>query len=248
MTNFVMCVQRVWLRLHNSILVHGFIGTLYRLFRYPVTLVRLNGLRKRIFKSADVVSVFAEIYETNWWGSSESVSGTGSTLSSTANLRSQLPKVFETIAAQKIFDAPCGDFNWMRHVVQSCDIDYIGGDIVPRLIRNNIEMYQADRTRFTLTNLIKDDFPKADLWICRDCLIHFSYDDILATFENFARSEIDYLLTTTHINSNKFRNMNICTGDARMIDLFSEPFFLPKNYFVSIDDWQAPEPPRIMVL
>ncbi|MDG1144269.1 MAG: hypothetical protein P8N92_06345, partial [Burkholderiales bacterium] len=55
-------------------------------------------------------------------------------------------------------------------------------------------------------------------------------------------------LTTTHVNSNKISNMNIRTGDARMIDLFSEPFFLPKNYFASIDDWQAPEPPRIMVL
>lgn len=248
MTIFLASVSRVWLRLYNSILVHGLTGTLYRLFRYPVRLVGQTGLRRRIFKSTDVASVFSEIYETNWWGSADSVSGTGSTLSSTANLRATLPSIFNTIGAKKIFDAPCGDFNWMRHVIQSGDIDYIGGDIVSQLIDNNTEMYQAERTRFVLTNIIEDDFPKVDLWICRDCLIHFSFDDILATFENFARSEIDYILTTTHINRSGFRNMNIRTGDARMIDLFSEPFLLPKSYLISVDDWRAPEPPKIMVL
>ena len=248
MGKILLCMQAVWLRVSNALRVHGLAGTLFRLCRYPLIRIRSAKMRRRVFKSTDVVSVFTEIYKTNWWGSAESISGTGSTLAFTANLREKLPELFEKLAVRKVFDAPCGDFNWMRHVVQSSEIDYIGGDIVPQLIHRNTEGYQTDRTRFVLVNVIADKFPKADIWVCRDCLIHFSFNDILATLENFVRSEIGYLLTTTHINEVGFRNMDIRTGDVRVIDLFSEPFFLPRNYLDAIDDWREPEVPRKMVL
>ncbi len=228
--------------------VHGFVGTLYRIFRYPLMFIKLNRIRRLVFDSPDTASVFARIYETNWWGSEESVSGTGSTLAYTANLRAKLPELFEKWGVYKVFDAPCGDFNWMRHVVQSTEIEYLGADIVQPLIERNSALYQSHRIRFVWANVIADELPQADLWICRDCLIHFSFSDILATLENFARSEIGYLLTTTHINKAGFRNMDIRTGDARVIDLFSEPFFLPRDYLDAIDDWQEPEVPRRMVL
>lgn len=241
-------MQAVRLRLSNALRVHGVTGTIYRLIRYPLVRLQSARMRRRVFSSTDTANVFTRIYETNWWGSGESVSGTGSTLAYTANLREKLPVLFEKLGVRKVFDAPCGDFNWMRHVVQSYEVDYIGGDIVPQLIDRNTEVYQNDRTRFVVANVIADKFPHADIWICRDCLIHFSFNDILATFENFARSEIGYLLTTTHVNQAGFKNMDIRTGDARVIDLFSEPFFLPRNYLDAIDDWQEPEVPRMMVL
>lgn len=205
-------------------------------------------MRRRIFNSSDAAEVFTRIYETNWWGSKESISGTGSTLAYTANLRAKLPGLFKKMLVRRVFDAPCGDFNWMRHVVRSCDIDYLGCDIVPGLIDRNSAQYQNERIHFIVANVITDEFPKADIWICRDCLIHFSFCDILATLENFARSEIDYLLTTTHINNSGFRNLDIRTGDARVIDLFSAPFYLPIDYLDAIEDWQEPEVPRMMVL
>jgi hypothetical protein len=244
----MLCMQAVRLRLSNALRVHGVMGTIYRLIRYPLVHLQSARMRRRVFSSTNTANVFTSIYETNWWGSGESVSGTGSTLAYTANLREKLPALFEKIAVHKVFDAPCGDFNWMRHVVQSCEVDYVGADIVPQLIARNTDIYQNDRMRFVTANVISDKFPQADIWICRDCLIHFSFNDILATFENFARSEIGYLLTTTHVNQAGFRNMDIRTGDARVIDLFSEPFFLPRNYLDAIDDWQEPEAPRMMVL
>lgn len=241
-------MQAVRLRLFNSLRVHGVAGTIYRLLRYPLIRLQSARVRSRVFGTADAASVFTRIYEANWWGSGESVSGTGSTMAYTANLRKKLPELFEKLAVRKVFDAPCGDFNWMRHVVQLCEIDYVGGDIVPQLIESNNANYQDDRIRFVVANVIADKFPQADIWICRDCLIHFSFSDILSTFENFARSEINYLLTTSHINEAGFKNMDIQTGDARVIDLFSHPFFLPKDYLDAIDDWLEPDLPRRMVL
>jgi len=228
--------------------VHGLIGTFYRAGRYPLMRILSMPMRRRVFSSTDPASVFTHIYESNWWGSAESVSGTGSTVAYTANLRRKLPEFFKKISVHKVFDAPCGDFNWMRHVVRSCEIDYVGADIVPQLIQRNSTMYQNKRTRFVVANVITDRLPQADLWICRDCLIHFSFSDILATFENFARSKINYLLTTTHLNANGFKNLDIRTGEGRLIDLFSAPFFLPVDYLDAIDDWQEPEVPRKMVL
>ncbi len=241
-------VQAIWLRLSNAFRVHGLAGTLYRVCRYPLLRILSARMHYRVFSSTETAEVFTRIYETNWWGCKESISGTGSTLAYTTNLREKLPELFKKLAVRKVFDAPCGDFNWMRYVVRSCDLDYLGCDIVRHLIDCNNAQYQNERIRFIVANVITDAFPKADIWICRDCLIHFSYNDILATFENFVRSEIDYLLTTTHINKSGFKNLDIRTGDARVIDLFSAPFFLPADYLDAIDDWQEPEVPRMMVL
>ena len=73
--------------------------------------------------------------------------------------------------------------------------------------------------------------------ICRDCLLHFSYEDIFKFFENFINSNIRLLLTTSHFNDKFFfKNKNILTGDYREIDLFSEPFNFKKNYLLSIED------------
>jgi len=248
LTAILARMQAIRLRLSNAMRVHGLIGTFYRAGRYPWTRILSMPMRRRVFSLTDTASVFTQIYECNWWGSGESVSGTGSTLAYTTNLRQKLPEFFEKFSVHKVFDAPCGDFNWMRHVVRSCEIDYVGGDIVPQLIQRNSTMYQSERTRFVVANVITDKLPQADLWICRDCLIHFSFNDILATFENFTRSEIDYLLTTTHLNANGFKNLDIRTGDARLIDLFSAPFFLPSECLYAIDDWLEPEVPRKMVL
>ena len=248
MASLLSVMQTARLRLANALRVHGLAGTFYRLCRYPLLRILSARMRRQVFSATDAASVFTRIYETNWWGSEESVSGTGSTLAYTVNLRSKLPELFEKFSVHKVFDAPCGDFNWMCHVVRSCDIDYLGGDIVPHLVERNNVHYQNERTRFTVANVIADEFPMADLWICRDCLIHFSFGDLLATFENFARSEIDYLLTTTHLNTSGFKNLDIRTGGARLIDLFSAPFSLPADYLDAIDDWQEPEVPRRMVL
>jgi hypothetical protein len=226
----------------------GLLPTIRRASRY--LRLRLRGKKKweEVANYATVEEKFQAIYEHNLWGNDESVSGAGSTFRQTVNLREQLPKVFTDYSVTKVFDAPCGDFNWMKHLLPTVDVDYIGGDVVPALIAANTESFANDRVSFLDLNLITDDYPHADLMICRDCLFHFSYADTTSALRKFLESGIPYLLTTTHTNSTGFENRDIETGDFRLMDLFKAPYSFPSPPLLVIDDWLPPEPERQMCL
>lgn len=195
-----------------------------------------------------LANVFTNIYETNGWKNKESRSGPGSTLAYTENLRKELPILFKKYNIENVLDAPCGDFNWFKDIVATQNINYTGGDIVSSLIDKNNSMYKSDNINFELLDITKDPLPDADLMVCRDCLFHLSNEDIKKFFVNFINSNINYLLTTTHVNLDEFKNYDIESGKFRKIDLFSDPFSLPKDVLYSIDDWIEGFPPRKMVL
>lgn len=235
----------------DSISNDGLARTLGKILRYPLGVLEDRAQTRRRLKAIalrDTEQKFTEIYSRNLWGSDESASGVGSTLECTANLRNALPGLFRTLSVNTVFDAPCGDFNWMRHVVQELEITYIGGDIVRPLLDVNISRYGTNRIRFLHIDLTSAPFPAADLMICRDCMFHLSYQDTWRILRNFVNSEIPYLLATTHINQLAFRNRDIVTGDFRRIDLFEEPYAFPKDVFFRVDDWIPPQPIREMCL
>jgi hypothetical protein len=193
--------------------------------------------------------VFDKIYEKNYWANEESVSGRGSEMNQTENIRRELPKIFERYNCLSVFDAPCGDYNWMLHVVEKTKIRYVGGDIVESLVRRNNEQHQNANASFITLDICKDELPDADIMICRDCLFHLSYSDIEAFINNFVASNIPLLLVTSHKNTDGyFRNKNIRTGDFRLFDLFSQPFNFPDDVLYRFDDYKAPEPAREMCL
>ncbi len=200
------------------------------------------------YKNRD--KIFEEIYKYNLWGDCESFSGTGSSLLYTENLRKELPLLLRKYNINSIFDAPCGDFNWMNEVLKKNQIKYIGADIVEALIKKNREKYRStDAVDFMVLDLVNDDYPNADLMICRDCLFHLSYKDIFAVIERFLISNIKFILVTSHDNNNsEFYNSDIKTGYFRKLDLFSAPFMFPKNSLEIINDWVEPDPPRAMHL
>jgi hypothetical protein len=195
-------------------------------------------------KGRDAGEIFSGIYKENVWENDESVSGDGSTLEYTENLRKHLPELFQRFAIKSILDAPCGDYNWFRHVARD-GVDYIGGDVVEDLVAHNNEKFSDAHTRFVKLDIIKDDLPHSDLWFCRDVLFHFSYADIFTTLKNFVRSEMKYLFTTTHTKC--AANMDILTGQFRLINLRLAPFHLPDPIY-SIDDWIEGFPERKMCL
>ena len=88
--------------------------------------------------SVEAQRIFTKIFERNSWGSMASVSGPSSTLLRTENLRSELPRIFTKYKVQKVFDAPCGDLNWMKEVLRVSDVSYLGADIVKPLIDKHI--------------------------------------------------------------------------------------------------------------
>lgn len=171
--------------------------------------------------------VFRFVYKKNLWGNKESVSGRGSSSKQTKILITEIPKLIKKYRIKSILDIPCGDFNWMQNVVND-DLKYIGGDIVELIVRKNQRQYKKNNIKFIKINLITDPLPTADLLICRDCFVHFSYLDIKKSLINIRKQKIKYLLVTTF--TERIHNRNILTGDWRPLNMQIKPFHLrPKE-------------------
>ena len=189
-------------------------------------LARASVLQLRILKSRLLPHslLFQQVYQANGWGSSESVSGSGSTLDATAQIRATLPPLWQRLGIRTLVDAPCGDFHWMRHIVHHLD-NYVGIDVVSDLIEKN-QPYSSAAIHFRRGDLTKELLPKADAILVRDCLVHFSYRDIDRALENIRRSGIRYLIATTFPG---VENRDYHSGGWwRPLDLEGLPFALGK--------------------
>ena len=223
-------------------------------WRFPSGRVWKRKFEHDILVPGPTKEKFTKIYKNNYWLSTESVSGSGSTLKYTKNLRDHIPQIVDDFHITSIFDGPCGDFNWMRQLLPDLlpgghPVDYLGGDIVSEIIDDNNRRFRQDGVRFIQIDITSDELPKADLMICRDCLFHLSYEAIEAFKSNFLRSDIKFILTANHINEPfRFNNRDIETGDFRLIDLFSPPFEFPHHPLRRIADWMPPEAEKEMCL
>ncbi len=187
--------------------------------------MKLRAFVRRVFTPRKYMeSTFAPFYAENLWGDAESKSGPGSNHTRTAKLRNELPALLQEIGARSILDAPCGDFNWMKETPLALK-RYVGVDIIPELITRNQSLYGNDQTQFLLLDLTRDELPRADVILCRDCFIHFSYRHIAAALRNFKRTGSTYILTNTY--SEWRQNENIRTGDFRHLNLLLPPFNFP---------------------
>ena len=197
-------------------------------------------------EARDMKAVFERIADVNHWGSEESVSGAGSTLAYTHNLRHELALCLRDFRIHSLFDAPCGDFNWMRHVTVPEGLVYTGGDIAASVIAANQRAYETQTRRFMEFDIARDPFPQADLWFCRDCLFHLPYAAIFEALAAFCRSGVKYAMLTNHLNTTNFVNHDIEPGDFRLIDLHLAPFHLPRQALFRVADYVFPFPQREM--
>src|SRR5262245_18390606 len=85
-----------------------------------------------------IAQKFALIYQKKLWlkgmphlNRDRTLSGHGSTVESTTVLLHNLRQFLNDKPAIKFFDAPCGDFNWMKTFNFPTNCAYIGGEIVP---------------------------------------------------------------------------------------------------------------------
>ena len=178
----------------------------------------------RAYGATDPTIVFTSHFENNYWNCPESVSGPGSTLAATRALRESLPFMLARLETKRLFDAPCGDHHWFRHVRVPEDMEYLGGDIVGALVARNRSRCENPRTRFIQFDVTQDPFPEADLWLCRDCFSHLPEAMVFAALENFTRSRIPWLLATSHDNA---VNEDGRVGGFRRLNLERPPYSFP---------------------
>lgn len=208
---------------------------LFKLIRYPFRLF----IKSKFINKKKLKDRFLIIYKNNYWDNSETVSGPGSTLKTTVNLRKKLKKVIKKYNIKSIFDAPCGDCNWIEKIIKNSRIRYIGADIVNDIIVKNKKKFNDNKIAFKKMDITKEKIPKTDLFICRDFLFHLSYEDIYIFLKNLKKSNSKYLLISSHYKNEKIKNINkdIHSGDFRKIDIFQPPFNFSKNYLTIIDDY-----------
>ncbi len=169
-------------------------------------------------------TLFEKIYSLHSWYDEESISGPGASLKQTETVRSLLPGLIKELQIKTILDIPCGDFNWMKEV-DLTSYFYTGADIVQDIINHNKSKYNSPRKEFIWADITSSPLPKADLLLCRDCLVHFSFIDINRATTNIKKSGSKFLLTTTFPGRT---NEDINTGYWRPVNLEASPFSFPK--------------------
>jgi hypothetical protein len=176
----------------------------------------------------NLTETFIEIYTKNGWGSQESLSGSGSELKNTVELRKELSILLLKYEIKSILDIPCGDFNWMKEV----DLDgikYQGADIVESLIDHN--KLQYPKVNFTVMDITKDTLPNVDLVLTRDLFGHLSDDNIFSALKNIKLSGSKYLLATSFTKWSN--NPNIIDGGWKCINLMIKPYYLKPIYLIN---------------
>ena len=210
---------------------------MYKIVKYLLNKIII----KKIISKNDLKKRFEIIYNQNYWGDNESISGPGSNKKNSKNITLELRKIIKKYKIKSIVDAPCGDFSWMKKVLHKNKVDYLGVDIVKNLIKENNTKFKNKIIKFENFDILTKRLPKCDLVICRDFLFHLSYLDIKKYFKILKKSKFKYILVSNHANGLdkkvNFLNKDIKSGDFRKINFFDFPFNLKKNYKFFIKDY-----------
>ena len=146
-------------------------------------------------------------------GLPETKCGYGSTLRATENARAWLQTIIKEYNVKTFLDAPCGDLNWIRHMDWT-GVQYLGIDLEPEYLPDF-----ATRAG----DLLKMKLPDADMMLCRDFLQHLTTKDILLFFANAKRSNIRWLVATSHIVG---KNEELPKSCFRPLNLMRAPLYL----------------------
>lgn len=178
-------------------------------------------------------------------GACESVNGPGSDLEQAQRLIDWLPHLMQCYRITTMLDAPCGDWNWMRHV-DLRGMAYLGWDSDPKLIEQNLHSFGQG---FDCVNILKAEFiPRVDMILCRDYLAHLPTPYLCQVLDAFKASRSTYLLASTYPGASNDRkydpNMYVWSGYYEMDhDLEQPPFSLGKPL-----EWieEAPGPAGVL--
>lgn len=162
-------------------------------------------------------STFSNIYQSEIWN-----------LNAQTGL-SQFEKIYKPLLEEyirmfdinSVVDVGCGHFRWMQELDWST-VSYAGLDVVPGVIRNNLQECTKKNVNFQLADLTTADLPSGDLLIMKDVMQHWPTEDIVQFLPKIRSYK--YALITNEVN--KYPLKNIPLGGCRPIDLRSAPFNL----------------------
>ena len=172
------------------------------------------------------------MYELNLWGNMQSDFYTGDESNNPMIVKPYLDVVkdflisFETPIS--ICDFGCGDFNIGKELVNFTK-QYIAIDIVPKLIKRNIDTFKFEGLEFQCLDIAVDDLPKVDCVIIRQVLQHLSNAEVQRVVEKL--SAYKYVILTEHLPDSEFEaNKDIISGQGIRIkkqsgiNLLASPF------------------------
>lgn len=178
--------------------------------------------------------VFGQIYKSGVWvedARQDSLSGLGSSSSSTEGLQNSLSLFLRDIDCRTLIDVGCGDFNWMKNVEGTWN--YIGIDIVEEVIANNAKLYTTAKRKFVCADATQTPLPHGDIVICREVIFHLSLKSGLNLLTNVAQSATKYLIVTS---DPVWFNSDCKDGDHRPLNLRKRPFSLPRPFKEIVDE------------
>lgn len=133
-------------------------------------------------------------------------SGPGSMLHNAQNIIAVLHSVISHVKSHlgkssvSIFDAACGDMQWMRYVLGArSDIDYTGADIVPDIIAHHRKKFKRlQNAKFVEHDVVSKPLHRSyDIILVRDILQHLWIADAMMALKRLSESGSKFLLATT---------------------------------------------------
>lgn len=164
-------------------------------------------------------------------GETWAISGPGSTLAATKEVRTLLATLFAdpTLQIRTFLDCPCGDWLWMQAVDLS-SVHYFGADITEETVRENTKCFAQETVQFATLDWSCAIPPPVDLIMIRDVLFHLSTANNLDILRHVNASGAKYLLTTTFPNKSYAAVDNYDIGPKvgfRNINLYGPPYNFP---------------------
>jgi len=195
----------------------------------------LNKSLLRELAKLDTQTLFSEIYEKGYWGTSSRYpfySGTGShdetqTLPYVHAVKSLIAALPQSPV---MIDLGCGDFNIGRQLY-SQSRHYYAIDVVPELVVHNQQHFKADNLTFNCMDATTEKLPDADILLIRQVLQHLDNQSIKAIVDQLRGFE--HIIVTEHVPAGSFTaNIDKPPGpDNRMriksgVDISAPPFSL----------------------
>lgn len=170
----------------------------------------------RMLKKADHKDVFSKIYHNQTWGESQSsnpyYSGGGSNDEYAMPYIAAISQFIKQHQIKKVVDLGCGDFRIGKQLTLMNDIDYHGIDIVPEMIKYNIQKFASKKISFSLLNIVKNKIPDGELYLIRQVLQHLSNTDIKKILSKLNKEK--HVIITEHqpISGNITFNLDKTSG------------------------------------